>query len=104
MTGVFSLVMAALSCTALLGLACQVCKTQAPCHPREFEKEMAERRRAEAELTQVNARLSALARRLHAGFDHRHRPRWSDHGVQLRSGADARLLRGGDGRQGDAAS
>ena len=60
MTGVFSLVMAALSCTALLGLARQVCKTQAPCHPRDFEKEIAERRRAEAELTQVNARLSAL--------------------------------------------
>jgi PAS domain S-box-containing protein len=60
LNGVVSLIMAGLSCTALLGLACQVCKTQAPCHPREFEKEMAERRRAEAELTQVNARLSAL--------------------------------------------
>ncbi|MGC8638287.1 MAG: hybrid sensor histidine kinase/response regulator [Isosphaeraceae bacterium] len=60
LTGVFSLIMAGLSCTALLGLACQVCRTQAPCHPREFEKEMAERRKAEAELRQVNARLSAL--------------------------------------------
>jgi signal transduction histidine kinase/CheY-like chemotaxis protein len=55
-----SVATAALSCTALLTLACLVCKTQAPCDPREVEKEVADRRRTQAELTQMSARLNAL--------------------------------------------
>jgi len=60
--GALSLVITTLSCTALFALACLVYKTQAPCDPREFEKEIAERRRAEEALrkTEVMARKLAL--------------------------------------------
>jgi PAS domain S-box-containing protein len=52
--------MAAASWISILALAGLVCRAQAPRHPREFEREIAERWRAEAELTQVNARLNAV--------------------------------------------
>ena len=51
----------------------------------------AERRRAEAELTQVNARLNAVLDASTQVVDHRHRPRGDDHRLQPRRRADARL-------------
>ena len=55
-----SLGMAVASWMAMLALACLVARAQAPCDPCEFANEMAERRRTQAELMRVNARLNAV--------------------------------------------
>ncbi|MGO9600915.1 MAG: PAS domain S-box protein [Isosphaeraceae bacterium] len=55
-----SLGMAAASWMAMLVLAYLVARAQAPCDPCDFENEMAERRRTQAELMRVNARLNAV--------------------------------------------
>ena len=63
LTGAISVAMAAASWTAVLTLARLVRGTKAPCHPREFEKEIAERQRAEEALrkSESTARKLALA-------------------------------------------
>ena len=63
LTGAMSVAMAAASWTAVLTLARLVRGTRAPCHPREFEKEIAERQRAEEALrkSESTARKLALA-------------------------------------------
>jgi PAS domain S-box-containing protein len=58
--GAISLSMAAASWMAMLALVCLLAKAQAPCDPCEFKNEMAERRRTQAELMRVNARLNAV--------------------------------------------
>jgi PAS domain S-box-containing protein len=58
--GAISLGMAAASWMATLALACLVARAQAPCNPRDLKNEIAERRRTEAELMRVNARLNAV--------------------------------------------
>ncbi|MGZ3434043.1 MAG: PAS domain S-box protein, partial [Isosphaeraceae bacterium] len=63
LTGAIAVAMAGASWTAVLTLARLVCWTKAPCHPREFEKEIAERQRAEEALrkSESTARKLALA-------------------------------------------
>jgi PAS domain S-box-containing protein len=56
-----SVTTATLSCAALFALACLVGKTQAPCDPREVEKEIADRRRAEEALSKSEAVARKLA-------------------------------------------
>ena len=61
LTGVVSLITAVASWTAVLALGRLVCQTQAPCDPREFEKEITERQRAEEALEQSEAMARKLA-------------------------------------------
>ena len=63
LTGALAVAMAGASWTAVLTLARLVRGTKAPCHPREFEKEIAERQRAEEALrkSESTARKLALA-------------------------------------------
>ncbi len=61
LTGAISVAMAVASWTAVLTLAGLVRGTKAPCHPREFEKEIAERQRAEVALRKSESTASKLA-------------------------------------------
>ncbi len=61
LTGAISVAMAAASWTAVLKLARLVSVTKAPCHPQEFEKEIAERQRAEEALKQSESEARKLA-------------------------------------------
>jgi len=61
LTGAISVAMAASSWTAVLTLARLVRGTKAPCHPREFAKEIAERQRAEEALRKSQSTASKLA-------------------------------------------
>ena len=61
LTGLISVAMAAASWTAVLNLACLVRVTRAPCHPREFDKEIAERQRAEEALKKSESTARKLA-------------------------------------------
>ncbi len=61
LTGLISVAMAAASWTAVLNLAYLVRVTRAPCHPREFDKEIAERQRAEEALRKSESTARKLA-------------------------------------------
>ncbi len=61
LTGAISVAMAAAFWSAVLTLACLVRGARAPCHPREFEKEIAERQRAEEALRKSRSTASTLA-------------------------------------------
>ena len=61
LTGVISLFTAVASWTAVLALAWLVCQTRSPCDPRDFEKEINERQRAEEALKKSEAMARKLA-------------------------------------------
>jgi PAS domain S-box-containing protein len=61
LVGVVSLLLAAASWTAVLGLAGLVRKSHPPCDPHQFVKELAERRRAEEALRQSEVMARKLA-------------------------------------------
>ncbi len=61
LTGAISAAMAVACWTAVFLLACLVRVTQAPCHPRDFAKEIAERRRAEEALKKSESMARKLA-------------------------------------------
>ena len=61
LTGVISLFTAMASWTAVLALAWLVCQTRSPCDPRDFEKEINERQRAEEALKKSEAMARKLA-------------------------------------------
>jgi PAS domain S-box-containing protein len=61
LTGTISLITAVASWTAVLALGRLVCQTGAPCDPRDFEKEISERQRAEEALKKSEAMARKLA-------------------------------------------
>jgi PAS domain S-box-containing protein len=61
LTGVISMITAVASWTAVIALARLVCQTRAPCDPRDIEKEISERQRAEEALKKSETMARKLA-------------------------------------------